>query len=531
MATSSTPTSTACTLTDRIPPEIRREIFSYLLVRDDQIEFRPKYSDHASGMRETHWTSRNHGRWRERSGERIFDERKTLSPHGTAILRICKLVTREAGEVLYSCNVFRFSNLRCAGGFLGELGDLNSAIRHVILERFEGGSTLVHGFWTGLLPLVNLRSLRLPHDVMCKAHRSKISMRTLQCRILPLLKGIRDSNAQKGIIFDSVKVLQTPQDICHACCRDAEGKYRWCDRDYRENEGFIAENTMAPRKRSKKSKTNDIAPATTPPSTTTMAPQICFLLDRLPIEIRKDIFSYVLTKQWPIQFAVVRPSGKGSGKYVQRFHNRNSKHPGQVYDPKTKTWIQAPLIITALLQTCKQIHAEGSEAFYGCNEFQFKTTSVATGWLTTFEGPKHAIKKVDIGGDLTTKAAKEFWKALPSLVNLRILTLEHIHMCPKSLSKSITLAALQRELTPFLKVLKESYKRQGFAANAADVLHISNYRCWGCMCTCGKAPKCRAACTDSMDWEENYAVFQVGHAALVKTVGAAMRETVAELGD
>ncbi|OQO02182.1 hypothetical protein B0A48_11734 [Cryoendolithus antarcticus] len=283
---------------------------------------------------------------------------------------------------------------------------------------------------------------------------------------------------------------------------------------------------MAPRERIKKSKTSD-----TSPSATIMPPPVCYLLDRIPIEIRKDIFSYVLTKEWPIQFAVVRSSGKSSGKYVSRFHNRNSKHPGQVYIPKTKSWVQAPLIVTALLQTCKQIQAEASEVFYGCNEFQFKTTSVAAGWLTTFEGPMHAIKVLDVGGDLTTKAAKGFWKALLPLVNLRVLKLEHIHLCPKSLSKSIRLTALQRELTPFLKVLRDSYKHQGLAANAADVLQISNYRCWGCMCTCGRAPKCKAACTDSKDWEENYAAFGVGHAALVKTVGAAMRETVAGLRD
>nr|OQO22220.1 hypothetical protein B0A51_11924 [Rachicladosporium sp. CCFEE 5018] len=125
----------------------------------------------------------------------------------------------------------------------------------------------------------------------------------------------------------------------------------------------------------------------------------CYLTDRLPPEIRKEIFGYVLTKPNPIEFTVTYPvnrNGSREQRYVVAGHQRNASHIGQIFDTTTREWVPEPARATALLMVCKLVHTEAEEVLYGSNIFKFLNTARLANFLTSFGGPAYAIKQVEL---------------------------------------------------------------------------------------------------------------------------------------
>ncbi|KAK6432897.1 hypothetical protein LTR95_010933 [Oleoguttula sp. CCFEE 5521] len=548
MATTSTGSSTTCTLMDKVPPEIRERIFSYLLVRDQPIEFIHLFTKEARAFEQAKWVIDTHytDSW---TALRVVDKTKTrwtAASRFAAILVTCKLFAREAGEVLYGKNNFRFDTSKAAWSFLGGLGRWRAAITEVIVNKLDNHKK---DLFLALSPLVNLRSLILPHTAFCTASRSVLSFRILKGALLPFPVALRTSYTQQGIRTDPMDILESGAEPCGRCrcgnlcmgamswsrralphvCGQAAGSLREsqdaAQRGFSGSEDTaepIRENMGRPSRKQAKPPRAAPLPPTKP----------CIFTDRAPPEIRKEIFSYVLVKQFPIRLAAIRPAGKGSTRYVASSYQRSSKHRGETYDRSTKTWVQTPLIFTAILQTCKQLSAEATEVFHACNVFEFESSSAVANFLGSFEGPKHAIRYIDVGAVTVSKAAKPFWDNLAPLVNLRALTVSHANVCPKSrTSKAIQLSALQRDLRPLLKTLKDSYEQQGITASPANVLKIrKGWGCSGCNCICGSTP-----CGGDCRWgngrlERDFeAAFAGGHEALISTVRAALEETVAGL--
>ncbi|KAK6428666.1 hypothetical protein LTR95_015187 [Oleoguttula sp. CCFEE 5521] len=183
-----------------------------------------------------------------------------------------------------------------------------------------------------------------------------------------------------------------------------------------------------------------------------------------------------------MEFSMINPVNyKGP-----RRQRRNAQHPGQVYDSATRRWIRQPTSVTAVLLTCKVLHAEAEEVLYGCNTFSFETNTRLTKFLVSFDGPVHLIKMLKMD-DYIIATAKAFWQALIPLVNLRRVSIGHYGFCRnRARTQGPTSALLVRHMTPLLKILKYSYCRQGLTINPADVLEIFNTECGSCSCACGK---------------------------------------------
>nr|OQO20932.1 hypothetical protein B0A51_12246 [Rachicladosporium sp. CCFEE 5018] len=253
----------------------------------------------------------------------------------------------------------------------------------------------------------------------------------------------------------------------------------------------------------------------------------CYLTDRLPPEIRKEIFGYVLTKPNPIEFTVTYPvnrNGSREQRYVVAGHQRNASHIGQIFDTTTREWVPEPARATALLMVCKLVHTEAEEVLYGSNIFKFLNTARLANFLTSFGGPAYAIKQVELH-HYVVGSAKAFWRSLLPLVNLRRLAIGHSGLCRNGAgAPGPRSELLVKHMTPLLKILKASYEVRRLASNPADVLVIRTQRCLACSCKCGKEDR-KAYCDCLFD----KVVSAPSQQALFATHRAALRDAVTKM--
>lgn len=105
----------------KLPPEIRKEIYTYLLAESDTIAI----------------TTFLRAKRKHKYDTAALQLRGTKS--SSEVLRVNKLIHEEAAQVLYGCNKFEFHNAVPLYHFLEQIGDAKSHLRHVTLPGHSFG--------------------------------------------------------------------------------------------------------------------------------------------------------------------------------------------------------------------------------------------------------------------------------------------------------------------------------------------------------------------------------------------------------
>ena len=114
-------------------------------------------------------------------------------------------------------------------------------------------------------------------------------------------------------------------------------------------------------------------PATAADPAKTDLPKTTFM--DLPVEIRCEIYGYVLEEEEPIKLRIqvrsvltrtyayfadnalqVRKKKSGPREIVRIYHSRDPKHRGEVYDKQARSWIPRPFTHSSILLTNRQIN-------------------------------------------------------------------------------------------------------------------------------------------------------------------------------
>jgi hypothetical protein len=167
----------------RLPPEIRKEVFTYLLVEGETIQIK-RFLGTKSKRKYDTAALRS---WRTRRASEIF--------------RVNKLIREEAAQVLYGCNKFEFINAGALYHFLQQIGDARRHLRHVAI--YQDGLTFMKS-WKSMQQSIQvlasvrgLRTLEVSHDALCRNVAPKTTIKALvqsalqatprrpQCRICP----------------------------------------------------------------------------------------------------------------------------------------------------------------------------------------------------------------------------------------------------------------------------------------------------------------------------------------------------------
>lgn len=113
----------------KLPPEIRKEIYSYLLIEDKRVVI-SRYKDRSQyrvvrmgSYRNTNRTDSTYDR-----DTRVWTK---AAPGPDALLLVNKLVSQEAAQVLYGLNRFEFEHIAALQSFLDCVGDSRQHIRHI----------------------------------------------------------------------------------------------------------------------------------------------------------------------------------------------------------------------------------------------------------------------------------------------------------------------------------------------------------------------------------------------------------------
>jgi len=141
-------------------------------------------------------------------------------------------------------------------------------------------------------------------------------------------------------------------------------------------------------------------------------------LERLPLEIRKEIYAHVFTKPeakytdhasyYIGVYITCKPSPDATGRSGRkRFHsaalypnNRTPKHPGEVYDRSSKRWVKAPPGFTSLLLVSRAVSNEASQVLYGGNSFWFKNVEALELFAKQIGSSQEHIRYIAINGEV-----------------------------------------------------------------------------------------------------------------------------------
>lgn len=199
-------------------------------------------------------------------------------------------------------------------------------------------------------------------------------------------------------------------------------------------------------------------------------------LERLPLEIRKEIYKYVLVESKTIAIKrYINPQDRRRGEVARMNHHRNSLHRGKIWHQRKKFWYDAPPSSTSVLLVNKRVGQEATPVFYS-NDFAFDTSRALQDFLAWIGDSKQYVRKAAIL-HLSTMCNNS-WNAMDHSLALltaakgfRTFAFSHLAFCGRS-SFLLDPKTLAKHFVPFLKSLHESRSALGLGANILDVVQI-----------------------------------------------------------
>lgn len=184
---------------EKLPPEIRKEIYTHLLVESEVIPIKRLLRAKRKRLLQDK-RKRNHGTvgiqsWAGRS---------------SGVLRVNKIISEETAQVLYGYNKFEFQNTGALRHFLEAIGDAKRHLRHVAI--YQEGIMFMKS-WNSLEQSVQmlasaraLRTLEVSHSVLCHKGTLMLQTKELVEHCKPLLHALHDDFVNKR-----------PQNECTRC--------------------------------------------------------------------------------------------------------------------------------------------------------------------------------------------------------------------------------------------------------------------------------------------------------------------------
>ena len=115
----------------KLPPELRKEIYSYLLVEGKRVVIsRYKEHDKYRPVRMGSYRNPDHA---DSTYDRYTKEWTKTAPSPDALLLVNKLTSQEAAQVLYGLNHFEFEHVAALQSFLECIGDSRQHLRRIAL--------------------------------------------------------------------------------------------------------------------------------------------------------------------------------------------------------------------------------------------------------------------------------------------------------------------------------------------------------------------------------------------------------------
>lgn len=208
-----------------LPLELRKEIYTYLLIEDKKIGIM-KYGSMLSSKvarMDNHINPGHRGKVYD-----IHRQRWVAAPYRkTALLHVNKATCEEAKQVLYGDNHFEFQHAGALLGFLKSIGE--SSARYLHHVSIIGNGVLQKFKWdemdralARLTQAKGLRSLEVSHLAICgkpnmeRCH--KIEITELVTHFKPLLQVLHAEFKNAGLkmrVFDAIKITLPPCACSH----------------------------------------------------------------------------------------------------------------------------------------------------------------------------------------------------------------------------------------------------------------------------------------------------------------------------
>ena len=220
---------------ERLPPEIRKQVYTHLLMEPKTIAIKRYINPKAYKSGEV--ARMNHHRKADRS-RKVYDRRRKTwveaPPSTTSILLVNKVICQEATPVFYGSNDFCFDNAGALQDFLAWIGQSRQHLRHVEIDGNHGRGIRFNTSWTAMdrsLRLLEsakgLRALHFYHNGFCSSdsyHHVNIGELGKHC--MPLLRSLQAACEERNVKFDVLDVAKIALPPCH--CKLCPEPKLWC---------------------------------------------------------------------------------------------------------------------------------------------------------------------------------------------------------------------------------------------------------------------------------------------------------------
>lgn len=202
-------------------------------------------------------------------------------------------------------------------------------------------------------------------------------------------------------------------------------------------------------------------------------------LERLPLEIRKEIYECVLAEAKTIAIKrYINPHDRRRGEIARVDNHRKSTNRGKIWNGRKKTWYDAPPSSTSILVVNKTVNREATPAFYSSNDFAFENSHALQDFLTWIGDSRQHLRKIAIldHGAMFQNSWKSMDRSLALLTaakGFRAFAFSHSEFCGQSTAvRYLDPKTLAKHFVPFLKSLHEAHSTLGLSVNILDVVKI-----------------------------------------------------------
>lgn len=210
-------------------------------------------------------------------------------------------------------------------------------------------------------------------------------------------------------------------------------------------------------------------------------------LGLLPLELRKEIYTYVLVEQ--------KQKYVGIKRYIKRCRRprfnakradpdmgtphvtRSGNYPGPYQNPRGKVWdinagkfVPAPPSITSILRASKAVSLEATQVLYGYNKFSFQDSAVLVGFLTHIGSSQQYLRHIYLECIFLQNswASPDRWIALLGQVK----GLRSIEFESSQFPNSGDIQEFVEHCKPLLASLQAAIEADKLNYSAADVVNI-----------------------------------------------------------
>ncbi|KAF2165070.1 hypothetical protein M409DRAFT_24456 [Zasmidium cellare ATCC 36951] len=197
-----------------------------------------------------------------------------------------------------------------------------------------------------------------------------------------------------------------------------------------------------------------------------------------PPEIRNIVYDMLFQEAEDIEIVTFKSKFSGQ-RAVRRGFKRQSKHPGDTWNPQKSNWEHQTPSVHSLLKTCQQIKEEAAPVAYGSNRFSFNGLPELKAFLSGIGTMRQFLRQIRLvyGSYHHTVAATTFHK-LKDAKDLQSVTFPHDMVCgdcrPERLGrKSITIRDVLVHTKPFLKAFHKAQKSKDDPVNVPDIICVA----------------------------------------------------------